>query len=73
MLFGIERTHYARGKDMPSEAITSAMQIVADRETPTRQCTRVAVSSVFPVAEDFGQCFIHNQGAVNKKDLTNKV
>lgn len=44
----MERTYYARGKDMRSETMTSAMQIVADRETPTRQCTRVAVPSNFP-------------------------
>ena len=30
-------SYYARGKDKPSEAITSAIHIVADRETPTRQ------------------------------------
>lgn len=34
---------YARGKDKPSALITSAMQIVAERETPTRQWTRVLV------------------------------
>lgn len=34
---------YARGNDKPSSFITSAMHIVADRETPTRQCTSVAV------------------------------
>lgn len=30
-------TYYARGKDKPISFMTSAMQIVADRETPTRQ------------------------------------
>lgn len=39
---------YARGKDKPSSFITSAMQMVADRETPTRQCTRVAVPFLRP-------------------------
>lgn len=34
---------YARGKDMPNARITSAMQMVALRDTPTRQCTRVAM------------------------------
>lgn len=34
---------YARGKVKPSSFITSAIQIVAERETPTRQCTSVAV------------------------------
>lgn len=34
---------YARGKDMPNARITSAMQMVALRETPTRQCTKVAM------------------------------
>lgn len=34
---------YARGKVRPSSFMTSAMQIVAERETPTRQCTKVAV------------------------------
>jgi len=34
---------YARGYDSPDSFITSAMQMVADRETPTRQCTKVAV------------------------------
>lgn len=33
---------------MSKLAITSAMQIVADRLTPTRQCTRVAPPSVLP-------------------------
>ena len=28
--------------------MTSAMQIVAERETPTRQCTRVAVLDSLP-------------------------
>lgn len=51
---GIGFRYYARGKDMSSEAITSAMHIVADRETPTRQCTRVAVPARFPAAENFG-------------------
>ena len=32
---------YARGKVRPSSFMTSAMQIVAERETPTRQCTKV--------------------------------
>lgn len=46
--------YYARGKDMSIEAITSAMHIVADRETPTRQCTSVAVPVRFPTAENCG-------------------
>jgi hypothetical protein len=41
-------TYYARGKLNPWEAMTSAMQIVAERETPTRQWTRVAVPSDLP-------------------------
>ena len=41
-------TYYALGKDKPSSFITSAMQMVAERETPTRQCTSVAVPSNFP-------------------------
>lgn len=41
-------THYARGNVRSKEAITSAMQIVADLETPTRQWTRVALLSDFP-------------------------
>ena len=40
--------YYALGKDSPSDAMTSAIQMVADLETPTRQCTRVAVESDFP-------------------------
>jgi hypothetical protein len=39
---------YARGKERWSDRITSAMQIVAERETPTRQCTRVAVPLARP-------------------------
>jgi hypothetical protein len=39
---------YALGKDRLREAITSAIQIVADRETPTRQWTNVAAPSCFP-------------------------
>lgn len=34
---------YARGKEAPSSRMTSAIQMVALRETPTRQCTKVAV------------------------------
>jgi hypothetical protein len=30
-------TYYARGNDSPCDLITSAMQMVADLETPTRQ------------------------------------
>lgn len=43
-------TYYARGKDKPSSFMTSAMQMVADRETPTRQCTSVAPASNFPAS-----------------------
>lgn len=31
------------------DAITSAIQIVADLETPTRQCTKVALASHLPL------------------------
>ena len=34
---------YARGKDKLRDRMTSAMQMVALRETPTLQCTSVAV------------------------------
>lgn len=44
----VKKTHYALGNERPREAITSAMQIVADLETPTRQWTKVAVLSDFP-------------------------
>lgn len=51
MLVGSEDfTYYARGNERPIEDMTSAMQIVADRDTPTRQCTKVAVSSSLPFA-----------------------
>lgn len=39
---------YALGKDSPSSFITSAMQMVADRETPTLQWTKVAVPALRP-------------------------
>lgn len=39
---------YARGKERLRLRITSAMQIVAERETPTRQWTRVAVFFALP-------------------------
>ena len=39
---------YARGKERPRVRITSAMQMVAERETPTRQWTSVAVPLAFP-------------------------
>ena len=39
---------YARGNDKPSSCITSAMQIVADLDTPTRQCTSVLVPFLRP-------------------------
>ena len=32
-----DQTHYARGKERFNDAITSAIQMVADLETPTRQ------------------------------------
>jgi len=41
-------THYAFGNDKPRSFMTCAMQIVADRETPTRQCTSVAVPARRP-------------------------
>jgi hypothetical protein len=34
---GKGKAYYARGKDKPIDAMTSAMQMVADLETPTRQ------------------------------------
>lgn len=42
------KTHYALGNERPKDAITSAIQMVADLETPTRQWTKVAVLSTFP-------------------------
>jgi hypothetical protein len=42
------RTYYARGNERAREAMTSAMQIVAERETPTRQWTSVAVPFSLP-------------------------
>lgn len=33
----VKKTYYARGRDSLRARMTSAMQIVADRETPTRQ------------------------------------
>lgn len=39
---------YARGNESPKERITSAIQIVADLETPTRQWTSVAVPFALP-------------------------
>ena len=44
----VTRTYYARGKLRPISFITSAMQMVALRDTPTRQCTSVATPSIFP-------------------------
>jgi len=52
---------YARGKESPRDAITSAIQIVADRETPTRQWTSVAVGAVLPLA--FTGVRTHNAGS----------
>lgn len=42
-------TYYARGKERLRASMTSAIHIVADLETPTRQCTKVAVPSSFPL------------------------
>jgi hypothetical protein len=42
--------YYARGKERLSSFMTSAMQIVAERETPTLQWTRVAPPSRFPAS-----------------------
>ncbi len=39
---------YARGNESPKERITSAIQMVADLETPTRQWTSVAVPFSLP-------------------------
>lgn len=50
--FGNEETYYARGKERLRDAITSAIQIVADLETPTRQCTKVAAPSHFPLPRE---------------------
>jgi hypothetical protein len=41
-------TNYALGKLRPRLAMTSAMQMVAERLTPTRQWTSVAVLSFLP-------------------------
>lgn len=41
-------TYYALGNERPMAFMTSAMQMVADLETPTRQCTSVAVPSFSP-------------------------
>jgi hypothetical protein len=41
-------TYYARGNESRDEDMTSAMQMVADLETPTRQCTNVAIPSDLP-------------------------
>lgn len=37
--------------------MTSAMHMVAERETPTRQCTRVADSSALPRPSILGQYY----------------
>jgi hypothetical protein len=41
---------YARGNENPIDRITSAMQMVALRETPTRQWTSVAVLFALPLS-----------------------
>lgn len=41
---------YARGNDKPSSFMTSAIQMVADLDTPTRQCTSVLVPSRRPLS-----------------------
>lgn len=57
---------YARGKVKPSSFITSAMQMVAERETPTRQCTSVAVplrrprSNRYQVSDYISMCWKHS-------------
>jgi hypothetical protein len=43
---------YARGNDRPNDLITSAIQIVAERDTPTRQCTNVAVLFARPLSNE---------------------
>lgn len=43
-------TYYARGNDSFKEDMTSAMQMVADLETPTRQWTNVADLSALPAS-----------------------
>jgi hypothetical protein len=45
---GMLGTYYALGKSRPKLDMTSAIQIVAERLTPTRQCTSVAVLSDLP-------------------------
>ena len=63
--------YYARGKDIRNEDITSAMQMVADRDTPTRQWTRVAVPSSFPCAVKFYLAL--NSWVWNRSNPTDKL
>lgn len=53
MIFGFRilcEAYYALGKDRFIVFMTSAIHIVADLETPTRQCTNVAVPSNLPAS-----------------------
>jgi len=49
-------TYYACGKERPCSFIISAIQIVADLETPTRQCTNVAVPALRPFSGPIVSC-----------------
>lgn len=42
--------YYARGNERPISFITSAIHIVAERDTPTRQWTRVASPAALPAS-----------------------
>lgn len=53
LLRDTRQTHYARGNERPSSFITSAMQIVAERDTPTLQWTSVAVPALRPFSAKF--------------------
>ena len=63
-------THYARGRESPSALITSAMQIVAERETPTRQWTSVGSPFRRPSSKINVSC---NQRHEQDGILTNKI
>lgn len=71
MIFGFNilcEAYYALGKDRFIVFMTSAIHIVADLETPTRQCTKVAVPSNFPASNTMKLVFVRPHDYMREVD-----
>lgn len=71
MIFGFKilcEAYYALGKDRFIVFMTSAIHIVADLETPTRQCTNVAVPSNLPASKTVKSVFVRPSDYMREVD-----